>query len=160
CVSANSQENVPHAHSEPTHRTALEERLLFEPFRIYLRSGTPGTAIVVEHYSDHLEDVPLAGNLPSEVQTLAFVERLAMNSLPPGWSLQATRRPPRHGREPDAVWDIQAPDGSVASFAVEVKRALLGRQLGEVLSQLATFEGLPLVAAAYLSPTLRASLVD
>ncbi len=103
--------------------------------------------------------MPLAGNLPSEVQTLAAVERLAMDSLPPGWSLRATRRPPR-GREPDAVWNIQAPDGSVASFAVEVKRALLGRQLVDVLSQLATFEGLPLVAAAYLSPTLRASLVD
>jgi hypothetical protein len=58
------------------------------------------------------------------------------------------------------VWNIQAPDGSVASFAVEVKRALLGCQLAEVLSQLATFEGLPLVAAAYFSPTLRASLVD
>ena len=102
----------------------------------------------------------MAGNLPSEVQTLAAVERLAADSLPPGWSLQATRRPPRHGREPDAVWDIQAPDGSAASFAVEAKRALLGRQLVEVLSQLATFEGLPLVAAAYLSPTLRASLAD
>jgi hypothetical protein len=58
------------------------------------------------------------------------------------------------------VWSIQAPDGSVASFVVEVKRSLLGRQLDDVLSQLATSEGLPLVAAPHLSPTLRSSLVD
>jgi len=58
------------------------------------------------------------------------------------------------------VWSIQAPDGSVASFVVEVKRSLLGRQLDDVLSELATSEGLPLVAAPHLSPTLRASLVD
>jgi hypothetical protein len=102
----------------------------------------------------------VAGNLPSEVQTLGAVERVLTDSLPPGWSLRATRRPRGRGREPDAVWSIQAPDGSVASFVVEVKRSLLGRQLDDVLSQLATSEGLPLVAAPHLSPTLRASLVD
>ena len=102
----------------------------------------------------------MAGNLPSEVQTLGAVERVLTDSLPPRWSLRATRRPRGRGREPDAVWSIQAPDSSVASFVVEVKRSLLGRQLDDVLSQLATSEGLPLVAAPHLSPTLRASLVD
>ena len=102
----------------------------------------------------------MAGNLPSEVQTLGAVEHVLTDSLPPGWSLRAIRRPRGRGREPDAVWSIQAPDGSVASFVVEVKRSLLGRQLDDVLSELATSEGLPLVAAPHLSPTLRASLVD
>jgi hypothetical protein len=66
----------------------------------------------------------VAGNLPSEVQTLGAVERVLTDSLPPGWSLRATRRPRGRDREPDAVWSIQAPDGSVASFVVEVKRSL------------------------------------
>jgi hypothetical protein len=58
------------------------------------------------------------------------------------------------------VWNVQAADGSVASFVVEVRRSLLGRQLVDVLSELATSEGLPLLTAPYLSPTLRASLAE
>jgi len=102
----------------------------------------------------------VAGKLPSEVQTLGAVERLVADALPPGWSMQATRRPRGRAREPHAVWNVQAADGSVASFVVEVRRSLLGRQLVDVLSELATSEGLPLLTAPYLSPTLRASLAE
>jgi hypothetical protein len=44
-------------------------------------------------------------------------------------------------------------------FAVEFSRTLLGRQVDDVLRQLAGVEGRPVVAASYLSPTLRITLV-
>ena len=102
----------------------------------------------------------MAGSQPSEAQTLRVAERLVTDSLPPGWSLRSTRQPRRRSRMPDAVWSIQAPDGSVAAFAVEAKRLLLGRQVGDVLAQLAASEARPLVVAPYLGPTVRSSLAD
>ena len=102
----------------------------------------------------------MAGGQPSEAQTLRAVERLVTDSLPPGWSLRSTRQPRRRSGTPDALWSIQGPDGSVAIFAVEAKRLLLGRQVGDVLAQLAASEARPLLVAPYLSPTVRSSLAD
>lgn len=102
----------------------------------------------------------MAGNSPSEVQTLRTVERLATDALPGGWSLRARREPKAQRRQLDAKWTVQAPDGSAATFAVEVKRSLLAHQLDDILAQLAAADGRPLLAAPYLGPTLRASLAD
>jgi hypothetical protein len=102
----------------------------------------------------------VAASPPSEAETLRTVERLATDALPPGWSFRS-RREQRGGRgRPDAEWTISSPDGTAATFAVEVKRSVLRRQLEEVLSQVATAEGSPLVAAPYLGRTLRTSLAD
>lgn len=103
----------------------------------------------------------VASNRPSEAQTLRTVERVAIDALPPGWSLRA-RREARGRRQRDVEWTVRAPDGISATFAVEVKRSLVGRQLDFVLAQLAAADGRrrPLIAAPYLGPTLRASLAD
>lgn len=102
----------------------------------------------------------MAGNAPSEAQTLRAVERLATDALPPGWSLRARREP--QGRRPrlDAVWTVRSPDGTAATFAVAVKRTILGRQVDEVLALISAADSRPLVAAPYLGPTLRSKLVD
>ena len=102
----------------------------------------------------------MAGSQPSEAQTIRAVERLVTDSLPPGWSLWSTRRPRRRSRMPDSLWSIQAPDGSVAAFAVEAKRLLLGRQVADVLAELAASGALPLVVAPYLGPTVRSFHAD
>jgi len=91
---------------------------------------------------------------------LRTVERLATDALPPGWSLRARREPKSRDRRLDAEWTVRSPDGTATTFAVEVKRAILGRQLDDVLAQLAGADGRPLVAAPYLGPTLRTSLAD
>jgi hypothetical protein len=102
----------------------------------------------------------VAANPPSEAETLQTIERLTTDALPPGWSFRSRREPePRRG-SPDAEWTISSPDGTAATFAVEVKRSVLGRQLEEVLARLATAEGSPLVAAPYLGGSMRASLAD
>ena len=102
----------------------------------------------------------MSGNSPSEAQTLRTIERLVTDALPPGWSLRA-RRETNIGRgRLDAEWTLQSPDGKATTFAVEVKRALVGRQLDDVLTQLSAAERRPLVAAPFLSHTLRGTLTD
>jgi hypothetical protein len=106
------------------------------------------------------EMLSVANSSPSEAQTLRAVERLATDALPPGWSLRARRETKGRRRRVDAAWTVRAPDGAATTFVVEVKRSILGRQLDDVLSQLATADARPLVAAPYLGPTLRSSLTD
>jgi hypothetical protein len=100
----------------------------------------------------------VADNRPSKAQTLRTVERLVADALPPRWSFRPTREAAKGRRRADARWSLKAPDGSAAVFVVETKRSLLGTQLDQVLARLAELDGLPLVAAPYLSPTLRAAL--
>ena len=102
----------------------------------------------------------MAGRPPSESETLQAVERLANDALPPGWSFRALRETKGQRARVDAEWTIRSPDGTAATFVVEVKRSILGRQLEDVLAQLAAYDGRPLVAAPYLGNTLRATLAD
>jgi len=102
----------------------------------------------------------VAVNRPSETQTLRSVERLVTDALPPGWSFRASRESTRGRRRVDARWTLEAPDGANAAFSVEVKRAFQASLLDQVLAQLKGLDGIPLVAAPYLSPTLRAALVN
>ncbi len=102
----------------------------------------------------------MAGSKPSEAQMLRAVERLLMDQMPPGWSLRAQHGPRRRSRQADAEWTIRSPDGGEATFVVEAKRDLLGRQVDDVLARLASFDGLLLVAAPYLGPTARRSLTQ
>ncbi len=99
----------------------------------------------------------MAGGSPSEPQTLRTIERLVTEALPPGWSLRARHQSKDRGA--DAEWTLRAPDGDVVLFAVEVKRPLTGRQVDDVLAQLGRVRGRPLVAAPFLSRTLRDTLV-
>jgi hypothetical protein len=91
---------------------------------------------------------------------LRTVERLVADALPPGWSLRRERAsgggPARRGA---ASWRIQAPDGTAATFAVQIVRTLVGRDVDGVLAKLAT-DGRPFIAAAYLGPTVRSRLAD
>ncbi len=98
--------------------------------------------------------------IPSEAETLRRIERIANDALPPGWSLRSKREVRGPRRHIDAEWTICSPDGTTTTFVIEVKRSLFGRQLDELLAQLAAGEGRPLVAAPYLGGTLRASLAD
>lgn len=100
----------------------------------------------------------MATSPPSEAETLRAVERLADDALPPGWSFRSVREATSRQRRVDAEWTISSPDGTKATFAVEVKRSILGRQLDDLLAQLAGVNGRPLVAAPYLGETLRTSL--
>jgi hypothetical protein len=97
---------------------------------------------------------------PSEADTLRTVERLASDALPPGWSFRSDRKRAGGRGRVDAEWTISSPDGSAALFAIAVKRTIQGRQIDDVLATLSTSMGRPLLAAAYLGGSLRASLSD
>ncbi len=100
----------------------------------------------------------MAASPPSEAETLRTVERLADDALPPGWSLRSRRQTAGPRGRVDAEWTISSPDGTAATFAVEVKRSVLGRQLDDLLAQLSGADARPLVAAPYLGLTLRTAL--
>ena len=102
----------------------------------------------------------MASSPPSEADTLRKVERITNESLPPGWTFSSRRETAASRERVDAEWTVRSPDGATVTFAVEVKRSILGRQLEDVLAQLRTAEGRPLVAAPYLGGTLRSSLAD
>ena len=121
-----------------------------------------GTAVFLGgwHGCAWKEVLTVAENSPSEAQTLRTVERLAMDALPPGWSLHTRREPKDRRRQLDALWTVRSPDGTAATFVVEAKRTILGRQLDDVLAQPSATEGRPLVVAPYLGPTIRSKLVD
>jgi hypothetical protein len=89
---------------------------------------------------------------PSDAQTLAIVERQLTDVLPRGWSL--------HARRGSGVWSLRAPSGEAATYAVRVERGAIGRQLDAVLARLQGADGLPLIAAPFLSPTVRDALAE
>jgi hypothetical protein len=94
-------------------------------------------------------------SVPSEGQTVASIERRLLEILPPGWELRSHRADDRRA---DVTWRLAAPGGEEAVFAVRTTRAALGRQLDGLLAQLDGTDGLPLVAGAFLSTTLREAL--
>lgn len=100
----------------------------------------------------------MAASPPSEAETLRTVERLTDDALPPGWSLRSRREAAGRRGRVDAEWTISSPDGAAATFAVEVKRSFLGRQIDDLLAQLSCAGARPLVAAPYLGLTLRTTL--
>jgi hypothetical protein len=102
----------------------------------------------------------VAEPVPSEAQTLRTIERLVADALPPGWSLDARREPKGPRGRLDAQWMVRSPDGTAATFAVEVKRTIAGRDLNTILSQLGTDDARPLVAAPFVSPMVQTALAD
>jgi hypothetical protein len=101
------------------------------------------------------EGVTVAKDVPDNAQTLAVIERSLPPLLPPGWSLR------REGRAGGALtWTVCAPDGAAAAFAVTVQGASLGRRLDSVVAELEKASDHPLVAAPFLSATVRETLTE
>ena len=83
--------------------------------------------------------------------------------LPAGWAARLVTTVP--DRRMDGVIEVMAPDGASATFVVEAKRTVEGRDIEALREQLARYAGtLPnprgLVAARYLSPPVRARLTE
>lgn len=97
---------------------------------------------------------------PGELETLRTVERLAHEAIPPGWSFRSLQVTAGRRRRVGTEWTICSPDGNAVTFAVEVKRSVIGRQLDDVLTQSFEPGGRPLVAAPYLGGTLRTTLAE
>ena len=96
---------------------------------------------------------------PTERQTLRAVETLLRQSLPPGWEL--TVKNERHRGGPDSRWVLTSLDGQGVTFAIETITTPDGRKIKDALARLArTPEALPLIAAPYLSPTLRGLIAE
>jgi hypothetical protein len=93
--------------------------------------------------------------MPSDGQTMAAIEQRLVEILPPRWNLRSS---PATGRRAAPIWSLTAPGGEKAVFAIRLTRATLGRRLDTVLGELEAVDGLPLIAAPFLSTTLRETL--
>ena len=100
-------------------------------------------------------EVRVAAELPNQNDTLERIERRLRTLLPPRWLMDAE---PGHESVSDRCWTLHAPGGEAVSFAVKVGRKAPGRQLEAMLAQLADVGGRPLVAAPFLSPTVRQAI--
>jgi hypothetical protein len=93
------------------------------------------------------------------------VQRRLQDEIPGNWQLRLEER--GSGRRPDAVFDLQAPDGRRSTILVEIKRRLDPVAVPRVLEQLRSWSAWPaaggpvvayLVAAPYLSERTRSRL--
>lgn len=101
----------------------------------------------------------------NEAEILRQVVAILAERLPDGWTLQEVRERAESGRQIDALLEIVAPDERTVTLVIEAKGIVEGRDVPRLAEQLATYTSLvpnaqPLVAARYLSPQVRAQLID
>ena len=102
---------------------------------------------------------------PTDMQVERQIERLLAERIPSGWTLQARRTEVLAGRyRVDLLAEIASPAGESAALAVEIKRTLEPRDVLQAVAQISVIiagafpRAVPVVAAAYLSPRVRALL--
>lgn len=101
---------------------------------------------------------------PTSAEVGRRVAFLVAQRLPGSWNVTETFEPLKGPLRPDLDIQIQAPDGRLARLVIEVKRAVERRdvaRIGEQARRMATgSEGIPVVAARYLSASVRQALDD
>ncbi len=101
----------------------------------------------------------------TETEVLRRGVMLIADRLPKGWTANSIEQP--DGHEVDGVLEIIAPNRERATLILEVKRKVNGRDVGELKRQLSQYESYRylknsrgVVVASYLSPPVRARLLD
>ncbi|MGH9044266.1 MAG: hypothetical protein ACRDVP_05425 [Acidimicrobiales bacterium] len=99
----------------------------------------------------------------SEADVLRRGTAMLGERMPPGWSARLVAAEP--DRRIDGLIDLVAPDGKSARLVVEAKRVVETRDVGSIRRQLEGYlRAMPnaqgLVAARYLSPPVRARLIE
>lgn len=100
---------------------------------------------------------------PTESQVLRDVERVLAGSFPPDWTLRARYGVPYGDQETDVLAECRSPEGDTVVLVIEAKRVVEPRDVARIADRLQylvdrTDRGIPVVAAAYLSPRSRAIL--
>jgi hypothetical protein len=108
-----------------------------------------------------IEEVPPQNDVELVRRASAILEE----RLPKGWSMQLTPASAVDARPVDGLCTLTAPDGRSVTLVIEAKRVVEGRDVSSVIDQLATHvehvsNGQGLLAARYLSPQVRARLID
>ena len=101
---------------------------------------------------------------PTEMQVERRIERVLTERIPAGWSLRAGRTESLGPYRVDLLAEVASPAGESAVLAVEIKRALEPRDVPGAVGHISAIapgaspRAVPVVAAAYLSPRVRAML--
>jgi hypothetical protein len=101
---------------------------------------------------------------PSGDEVARLVVASVRAALPQEWKVAETFEPRRGRLRPDMEIGIDAPDGGSARLVVELKQVLERRDVPRVVEQLRSMTtrptDAPVVAARYLSPSVRDALVE
>ena len=102
---------------------------------------------------------------PTESQIIRGVERTLTDSFPPDWTLQVRFDVPEGDRRVDVLVEVRSPAGDTAALVIETKRVIEPRDIGTIADRTRDLaegvaDGIPIVAAAYLSPRSRSILDD
>ena len=99
---------------------------------------------------------------PTSDQVARLVVASVRARLPQEWTVAETFEPRRGPLRPDVVIDIDAPDGGSARLVVELKQVLERRDVSRAVEQSRSMStrppDVPVVAARYLSPSVRDAL--
>jgi hypothetical protein len=101
----------------------------------------------------------------SETEVVRRAADLLVDRLPKDWSMQPTPPGALPDGRVDGLYTLTAPDGRSVTLVVEARRVVEGRDVSGVVEQLATYtrqvsNGHGLLAARYLSPQVRARLIE
>lgn len=89
--------------------------------------------------------------MPETLLLDQIVEALRQR-FPADWSIVLREGDRRYAKRPDALLDIQAPDGASSIVAIEVKQAVRPRDVDRTVAQLKAYQAdMSLVVAPYLS---------
>jgi len=102
---------------------------------------------------------------PSDIEVVGRALAIIAERLPQGWSLEPAPAGELSDRQVDGLYTVTAPDGRSVTLVVEAKTKVDGRDVSGVVEQLAALtrqvnNGHGLVAARYLSPQVRARLIE
>lgn len=101
----------------------------------------------------------------NEAEVVRRAADILADRLPKSWAMQATTAGETADKRVDALYELTAPDGRSVTLVMEAKRVLEGRDVDSVTKQLEEYtrrvsNGQGVLAARYLSPQVRARLVE
>jgi hypothetical protein len=103
-----------------------------------------------------------------DADVLQRAVELIQERLPYGWYFRVVAQEEKSapGRRADAIIEVQSPDARSATLVAEVRRAVVTRDLSNIMAHLTTLDILnpeplvPFVVARYLSPSARSWLTE
>ncbi|NHU84459.1 hypothetical protein GWK18_02395 [Kocuria sp. JC486] len=101
---------------------------------------------------------------PTAAEAARIVAASVRERLPRNWKTVEALEPDRGTARPDLEITVEAPDGRTARLVVEIKQVLERRDVGRVTDQsrsmTTSHTDVPVVAARYLTPSVREALAE
>lgn len=106
----------------------------------------------------------LTSDAPTDAELSRIVAATVRDRLPLNWKAAENREPKEGSRRHDLVINLEAPDGRAARLVLKIKQVLERRDVGRIVDQCRSLTtsstDAPVVAARYLSASVREALAE